>query len=304
MDRSASSRSAVAPAPRRFSAFLTRPAGQSAPLATLLAARHIASIELPLLSIDPIPDTAALDQVWAELARYALLVFVSPNAVLHACARWRALDPDWPRGFTARAPMLAVVGPGSLRALQEQGLGACLTVAPEGAAEELAQDDVSVPRRFDSEALLAALARRVPQGLAAYRATRIALIRGDGGRELLGDALREAGAEVVAVPSYRRGAPRWQPSDWAQVVAALHDGAHAWLISSSEAVRHLAALAPTHLAPADWQRLRQASFIAPHARIAATARACGFDRIRVCGPGDRAIAQAFVDAAQHVEDQE
>ncbi|SDV47976.1 uroporphyrinogen-III synthase [Chitinasiproducens palmae] len=377
--------------PASFTAVLTRPAGQSDVLAARLAQAGIASIDLPLLTIDAASDPRPLDAVFDRLDDYALLVFVSPNAVMHAAARWRTRG-GWPEDFVRRAPPLAVVGPGSLRALQAAGLDACTTVSPAGAAamaDELAaalapgsvahsvahsaghsaagsaaattsgasadaaadptagsvagsiagsaagrtaaigRPPAAEPRagharaargldgpeherresresnepRFDSEALLTALALHWPDGLAALRQRRVALIRGDGGRELLGDSLRKAGAQVDAVTAYRRAGPRWDDAQWRTVLDGLGGVGggggtrRAWLVSSSEAVRHFAAAARQRLDLPQWDRLRTETLIVPHQRIAEAARQCGFDTIRLSGPGDAAIARAFLDVA-------
>jgi uroporphyrinogen-III synthase len=66
---------------------------------------------------------------------------------------------------------------------------------------------------------------------------RIAIFRGDGGRELLADTLRERGAEVDCITCYRRSGP----SDGAApLLAAWRAGQLAALtVSSSEGMRYL-----------------------------------------------------------------
>ncbi|WP_347556116.1 fused uroporphyrinogen-III synthase HemD/membrane protein HemX [Robbsia sp. KACC 23696] len=75
---------------RPFAAILTRPAGQSAPLATLLARGGVEVIDFPLIGIAPTDDVASLQGVLATLQAspraYRLVFFVSPNAVAHAFA--------------------------------------------------------------------------------------------------------------------------------------------------------------------------------------------------------------------------
>jgi uroporphyrinogen III methyltransferase/synthase len=145
--------------------------------------------------------------------------------------------------------------------------------------------------RFDSEALFAALSERL--GLAAFSGRPVLIVRGDGGREWLADRLREAGAEVQAVCAYRRKVPEPSADAWAHVRALLRGVPHAWLVTSSEGVRNLEALARASLDPEEQETLRHAPLVAPHPRIAETARAVGFDRITTSGPGDARILAAL-----------
>ncbi|MCM2209792.1 uroporphyrinogen-III synthase, partial [Klebsiella quasipneumoniae] len=74
---------------------------------------------------------------------------------------------------------------------------------------------------------------------------QVLIIRGNGGRDWLGDRLREAGATVEAVEVYSRTLPEPTTMQWQAVRDSLRPGAppYAWLLTSSEAVRNLDALA-------------------------------------------------------------
>jgi len=304
----------------RFTAVLTRPAGQSAALAAALERERISVLEFPLIEIRPAEDDAALRAALAALERFALVVFVSPNAIERALAVAPGLV--WP----AAVP-IAVVGPGSVAALAQHGIAspAYQVIAPVGAdssnalvatdafgplgggsvpAKAGAIDDAGVDSndhhgssagepdaRFDSEALFAVLSERL--GLASLAGRAVLIVRGDGGREWLSDRLREAGAQVQAVCAYRRVAPTPSADAWARVRALLQGAPHAWLLTSSEAVRNLDTLARTALSDAERAALLHAPLVAPHPRIAETARAVGFDTIRASGPGDARILGAL-----------
>uniref|UniRef100_UPI00158E11D2 uroporphyrinogen-III synthase n=2 Tax=Burkholderia TaxID=32008 RepID=UPI00158E11D2 len=71
---------------RAFTAVLTKPEGQSAALAAQLAAAGIEAFDFPLIDIAPVADPAPLDAAFARLDAYALVVFVSPNAIDRALA--------------------------------------------------------------------------------------------------------------------------------------------------------------------------------------------------------------------------
>jgi uroporphyrinogen III methyltransferase / synthase len=145
--------------------------------------------------------------------------------------------------------------------------------------------------RFDSEALFAALSERL--GIESLRDRAVLIVRGDGGREWLADRLREAGARIEAVCAYRRVVPTPSAQAWARVRTLLQGAPHAWLLTSSEAVRNLDALARAELTAAERETLLHVPVVAPHPRIAETARAVGFDTITASGPGDARILGAL-----------
>ncbi|TKC83054.1 fused uroporphyrinogen-III synthase HemD/membrane protein HemX [Trinickia terrae] len=272
-------------APRAFTAVVTRPAGQSAALFAQLAAQGIETLEFPLIDIAPVEDAAPLAAALASLESYALVVFVSPNAIDHAFASHGAI---WPHALP-----IGVVGPGSVAALARHGVAAPAyrVVSPSSSADG---DDNGA--RFDSEALYAALESELGEG--AFEGKRVLIVRGDGGREWLADRLREAGAQVEAVAAYRRIVPDPSIGAWARVHALLAGAPHAWLVTSSEGVRNLNDLAHEHLTAAEIAALKRATVVAPHPRIAETARGLGFDSITMSGAGDERIVRALAACAE------
>ncbi|MGF6792332.1 fused uroporphyrinogen-III synthase HemD/membrane protein HemX [Paraburkholderia sp. 35.1] len=273
---------AVSPEKAPFTVVITRPAGQSRELVERLEAAGLASLDFPLIDIAPVIDDAPLCAALASLERYALVVFVSPNAVDHAFARH---DDIWPHALP-----IGVVGPGSVQALARHGVSAPehRVISPAAGA-----DDESTS--FDSESLFAALEAQL--GAAGLEGKRVLIVRGDGGREWLSERLREAGAEVDAVAAYRRIVPEPSIGAWARVHELLAGTPHAWLLTSSEGVRNLHELAQEHLTAGEIEQLKHAPLVTPHPRIAQTARALGFDRITVSGAGDERIVRALVAAA-------
>ncbi|WNC88932.1 fused uroporphyrinogen-III synthase HemD/membrane protein HemX [Paraburkholderia sp. FT54] len=268
-----------------FTVVITRPAGQSNELMARLAAAGIATLDFPLIDIAPVTDDAPLRVALASLERYALVVFVSPNAVDHAFAR---SDAIWPHALP-----IGVVGPGSVQALARHGVTATaynVISPPSGADEETA--------RFDSEGLFAAIETAL--GATGLEGKRVLIVRGDGGREWLAERLREAGAEVETVAAYRRLVPEPSIGGWARVHALLAGAPHAWLLTSSEGVRNLHELAQDHLTADEIAQLKRAALVTPHPRIAQTARALGFDSITVSGAGDERIAHALIAAVPTV----
>eukprot|EP01034_Spumella_vulgaris_P046327 gene46327-57774_t len=76
---------------------ITRPLAQAQPLAARVAALGRPVEVLPLLEIAPLADSSQLQATLAQLASYALVAFVSPNAIDAAFAH----IPAWPAGVTA-----------------------------------------------------------------------------------------------------------------------------------------------------------------------------------------------------------
>lgn len=245
---------------------VTRPAAQAAAWVAWLRREGVDARALPLIDIVPAADRAPARDAWAGLDRAAMVFFVSPNAVQHFFAV-RPPTAAWPADTLAAAP-----GPGTAEALAAAGVPAAQVVAPPADAPTM-----------DSEALWARLQSR------PWAGRRVLVVRGEGGRDWLADRLLEAGAEVQALAVYARRPP--MPDEAMQALlraAAEAPQAHLWLLSSSEAVRHLAAL-PGGVP-------RGACAIATHPRIAQTAREAGFAAVRLCAPGRDAVLRALRDA--------
>jgi uroporphyrinogen-III synthase len=248
------------------SVVITRPLAQAETLAEAVTALGRTPVLLPLLEIAPLADQSGLQAALAGLDQYALVAFVSPNAIDAAFAH---VD-KWPRQVA-----LAVLGEGSRAALAKHGLDA-------GNATILGPSD---PTRSDSENLLASL------DLAALAGKKVLIVRGESGRELMGEGFRAAGAEVTTVAAYRRSVPVLTP-ELAARLRALLDGPNDWIITSSEALRGLFDLL-RQLGDMFVEQMQQQHVIVPHARIAATAQALGLARVTLTGSGDERLLAAI-----------
>ena len=239
---------------------VTRPAGQNEGLAELIRAEGGEPIVFPVLEILDLEDTRALVAAADRLHEYDLAVFISPNAVdkaLNVIGARRA----WPPGLRA-----ATIGRASERALARYGVAD--VIAPSG--------------RFDSEALLA-----LPQ-LADVQGWRVVVFRGDGGRELLGDTMRERGATVDYIECYRRVRPN---ADVEPLLKRWGRGeVDAVTVSSSEGLRNLYDM----LGKLGQAWLKRTPLLAPHARIVENARALGCERVIETGPADEGLCAGLV----------
>ena len=254
-------------APDTLRLLVTRPQPQAQAWVARLRAAAIDAVALPLLAIDAVTDAAPLHAAWHELPRYALAMFVSPNAVSHFFAARPAelLAHGWPAATRA-----AATGPGTLQALHDAGVPAALCVAPPPDAAQ-----------FDSTALWALLQHE------PWTGRNVLVLRGDGGRAEFAECLRSAGASVQFVQAYRRGPPQLTDPERAQLADALADPAtHLWWLSSAEALGYLPALAPG----AEW---RSASALTSHPRIAQRARELGFGRVVEAPPTLQGVRAAL-----------
>lgn len=246
---------------------ITRPAAQAEALALRLSASGCPVRLFPLLEIQPLADTAELSATLAKLNDYAMVAFVSPNAIDTVFAHLT----DWPKNVIA-----AVVGEGSRLALARHGV-------TDANATIISPSD---KQRTDSETLLLEL------DLEALRGQKVLIVRAESGRELLADQLRAAGVDVEQIVAYQRLAPTL---DEARLVAlrALLAEKNDWIITSSEALRLLKQMVEQADPAAGWQHLQNKTLILPHPRIAETAKECGFTHINLCGSGDEALFGAI-----------
>lgn len=235
---------------------VTRPTAQAESLVRGIAERGGLPLRFPLLDIGPTPDPAPLQQAVAQRALYSLAIFVSANAVSFALPAFLA-EGAWPD--TLR---VAAVGPQTAAHLVAAGFTG--VIAPAHGA--------------DSEALLAHPALE-PKGI---NGKHVLILRGNGGRELLADCLRERGAQVTCVPCYHRS----PPADPARLLSWLrHDEIDALTLSSSEGLRHLIAL----LTPQDHRKLRDLPLFVSHPRIAQAAIAHNLPHVVLTGAADTGI---------------
>jgi len=246
---------------------VTRPRAQAEPLARRVAALGREAVVFPLLDIHPLPDPQPLREALRDLSRYALVAFVSPNAIDAAFA----VLPGWPREAA-----IGVMGEGSRAALARHGVN-------DANARIFSPRD---PSRTDSATLLQAL------DLAALRGRRALIVRGESGRELLAEALRDAGVAVEQVAAYRRIAPVLDAGARARLLALLERQAD-WIITSSEALRVLLQMVREVGGDAGVVKMQQQCIIVPHARIEETARQLGFINRIQTGSGDEHVLAAL-----------
>lgn len=246
---------------------ITRPAAQAAPLVARLNESSCKAHLFALLDIQPLADTTLLKATLHRLADYAMVAFVSPNAVDAAFAHIE----KWPREVIA-----AVVGEGSRLALARHGL------TDENATIISPRD----AQRTDSETLLMEL------DLDVLRGKKILIVRAETGRELLADQLRAAGVDVEQIAAYRRLAPVLDEAKTAVLIKLIAEP-NDWVITSSEGLRLLQDMLEQSVIEDGWVKMCEKSLIVPHKRIEQTARSLGFRHIIQCDSGDEAMYAAI-----------
>ncbi len=169
-----------------YTVLVTRPAEQAHALADEIAKRGGQVVLAPMIEIEPI-NSADTQRVIAQIDNYDVVVFVSKNAVEQGLKLVKAAK----KGLKKQAVYAVGVGTGGC--LREAGIA-----------------DVHVPKsEFSSEGLL-----KMP-GLSAHEieGKRVLIIRGAGGRELLGQSLQQRGASVDYCEVYERVVPRTKLGD-------------------------------------------------------------------------------------------
>lgn len=224
---------------------VTRPGPAGRELCQRIDEMGYHAIHFPTIDFAPPQDMTAFDQAVNALGEMEWLLFVSPYAVI---ASVPAIRRAWPQ--FAPHVKFAAIGAGTAAALAEAGYEA---IHP---AEE-----------WNSEGLLDMPDFQRPAG------KKIAIIRGEGGREILDKILQERGAQVLPVIAYQRVLP----SVDVQPVLRLMEAHEIDVIvcASFDAVRNLTIL----LKDADGEYLRRIPLIVMSERIKILAQDLGYQTI-------------------------
>lgn len=238
---------------------VTRPEPQGRELAELISGLGGEPILFPAIEIELLPEPVVARGL-KDFRRFELAVFVSANAA-------RAAMPAIRRGGGIPRDMrVAAIGPGTAAGLIREGLSGI--IVPESGS--------------DSEALLRTFLAMQPAP------KRVLIVRGEGGRDWLGESMRETGAEVEYLECYRRVRPQRRFSDlparWRKA-----GGRRACVATSAEIVANLFSMAGDEYR----DPLRQVPFFVSHPRVASAAFRSGVRSIFVAGTGDERLAQGL-----------
>jgi uroporphyrinogen-III synthase len=246
-----------------YSVLVTRPEEQAQSLIAAIRARGGQAIFAPMIVITPRLDEPAPRDLVRRLADYQIVIFLSRNAA----------------EFGVR-----------LIAAERQTLAHCEVYAVgAGSGAQLATLGVSkviMPRNdFTSEGLL-----KLP-GLAAgeVNGKRVLLVRGVGGRELLGQKLQQRGASVDFCEVYTRSAPSTPLSEILRAHQVRQPDLG--LITSLESLNNLAA----QIDAEKLDRLYDVPLLVAGARTALEVARLGFTQppTVVDNPGDSSLLNAL-----------
>lgn len=239
---------------------VTRPREQATLLAQRIEQLGGRAILFPLLEISPVADPQSLRAFVARLHEFQLAIFISPNAVRYG------MEAILASGTLPASLKIATVGQGSAKVLRELGV-----------REIFAPQD-----RFDSESLLA-----LPE-LQQVSGWRVAIFRGDGGRELLGDTLKARGAVVEYAACYQRSKPRQDAATF------LAERPHAMTVTSSEALGYLWEI----MGSTEKERVIALPLFVPHTRIAEAAFKRGWKKVITTAAGDDGLISGLTEWAK------
>ncbi|MBK0469314.1 uroporphyrinogen-III synthase [Klebsiella aerogenes] len=237
-----------------MSILVTRPLPQGEELVSRLRALGRVAWSFPLIEFTPGRELAALPSQLAALGADDLLFALSQHAVEFAHARLLQESQRWPSD-----PAYFSIGRTTALALH--------TVSGKNIRYPL--------DREISEVLL-----QLPelQNIAGKKAL---ILRGNGGRELLGDTLRERGAEVTFCECYQRCAKYYDGAE--EAMRWQSRGVTTLVVTSGEMLQQLWALIP------QWYReqwLLHCSLVVVSERLALQARELGWQDIQVADNAD------------------
>ncbi len=236
---------------------VTRPRHQSDRLVELLDQAGWQSLLFP--SIEIIASSAA-ESLPERIHDYDIALFVSRNAVDYSFLQF-------PPGNLPDKLQLGVIGKGSLQALQRHGVESALLPADQ----------------YNSEGLLAA------EALQQVADKRILILRGQPGRNLLGDTLRLRGAHVDYLEVYRRTLPEY-PDQYLEQLTQQRFPQLA-IFTSAEGLRNTLQLVSENMA----QQLRRIPWLLISERMRETARNLGHNAsiIIAVSASDEGIVEAI-----------
>lgn len=229
---------------------VTRAAHQAATLCRLIADRDGQPLRFPVVEIADPPQPEEVSRQLGGLSAYDIAIFVSPNAVLWSIklSPGQKLPDDL---------ALAAVGRRTAQTLAESGYP--VDVVPEDS--------------FDSEGLLA-----TPE-LTEVSGKRIAILRGNGGRELLHEELTRRGATVDFIEVYQRRCPQSDPEP---LLYRWEDDVQVVTVTSNILMDNLFQL----LGEAGRERLQQTPMIVASERMRSHARELGCQKIYLARSAD------------------
>jgi uroporphyrinogen III methyltransferase/synthase len=246
---------------------VTRPGPAGAILCDKIKAAGCHAVLFPTIAFLPPDQPQAMQKIISELGQFDWLIFISPQAVNATSAMLKQHWPNWPAQLK-----IAAVGAGTATVL----------------AEENFADVIHPAEQWNSEGLLA-----LPD-LQNLKGKKVALVRGEGGRELLADTLAERGAEVTPLIAYRRALPTTSANNILKLVAKKTIAAI--VCTSADGLQNL-----TLLLAAQRQQLTAVPLIVISQRMQDLAEELGFSQILLAKNASHDAIMAVINELFHVK---
>ena len=193
---------------------VTRARQQASGLVSRLEEYGACCYEFPTIRIKPLDEYSALHAAIGGIEAYGWVIFTSVNGVLHFWEQMRALGHD---ARMLGGTKIAAIGPATAKALEERG------IYPD-----------FVPEKYVAESVVEGLLGR------GIRGAKVLLPRAAKAREVLPEALREAGCTVDVLPVYETVLAG---EDRGDVLTALEAGEiHCLTFTSSSTVENFFSL--------------------------------------------------------------
>lgn len=248
----------------RPSVLVTRPEHANQPLVGLLSERDIDAVKLPCMAIVPLAPSQNEREIGLELDRYSLVVVVSANAARIGIDQLEQFWLQWPV-----KQYWAAIGKTSLSMLEAANVPLLPKERQLGAS---------------SEELWACLSD------IDWSHRRVLIVRGQGGREWLGDRLQEGGARVDYYECYQRTVPTTLADEIK--VLGKRPALSAILASSGQTLENLTQGCKRYGDP--WLSI---PLVVPSERVAELARSLGWSRVYVA---DDAYDESMVKCVEAV----
>lgn len=239
---------------------VTRPVAQSDRLSAMISDAGGTSIRIPALEIRSTDHPEIAKEVFARVGEFQSVLFISPNAVRHSLQFVEAADLD--------KHQCIAIGASTAQAMTQAGI----------------RCDVYPKENFTSEALL-----DLPE-LQQVSGDNILIVRGNGGRALLGNELANRGANIAYAEVYQRQVPEKSASLLNELLS--NDGADVLIANSGETLSNILGIVD----PRWLDALLNMQLVTGSARVAQAAINAGFVRPPVVAdaPDDQSLMQAIL----------
>jgi uroporphyrinogen-III synthase len=238
---------------------VTRPRDQADNLIKKLKQLGADVTFFPTIEITPTKDDQNLARLVERLDEVDLLIFISRNAVRYSEKLIKKYWPVWPSKVK-----VAAIGQGTAEELEKTGFS--VDFMPEAT--------------FNSESLL-----EIPE-MNDVMGKTIIIVRGEDGKELLGNTLRERGANVCYAETYRRLRPD------TEISPVLDKKPDVIITTSSSSLQNLYDMTPSEMR----ELLLSYQLLVVSSEMVELADHLGFSNVPIIATGatDDAILKALV----------